>query len=298
MDLMENCNLCPRMCGVNRSIGQRGFCRMTDKLMVARAALHFWEEPCISGENGSGTVFFSGCTLKCVYCQNKEISSGESGKEITVERLSDIFIELQQQGANNINLVTPTHFIPQIIKAIDLARAKGLKLPIVYNSSGYERVEILKLLYGYVDIYLPDLKYYNGEDGLKYSSAKDYFAYASKAIEEMVRQTGEPKFSKDGIMHKGTIIRHLVLPEHYNEAKRIVKHIYQNYGDKVFLSLMSQYTPFGEINSFPELSTKIDMDEYDKILDFAEELGVENGFIQEGEAADESFIPPFDNEGV
>lgn len=298
MDLLENCNLCPRKCGVNRSIGQRGFCAMTDKLMVARAALHFWEEPCLSGENGSGTVFFSGCTLKCVYCQNKEISRGESGKEITIERLSQIFLELAKQGANNINLVTPTHFIPQIIKAIDMARANGLTLPIVYNSSGYERVEILKLLEGYVDIYLPDLKYSNEQDGFEYSHAKNYFYYASRAIEEMVRQTGAPKFNEEGMMQKGTIIRHLVLPQHYAQAKEIVNYLYQKYGNHVFMSLMSQYTPFGELEHCPELNTKIDMEEYNKILDFASKLGVENAFIQEGEAADESFIPVFDNQGV
>ncbi|MFU0828823.1 MAG: Radical SAM core domain-containing protein [Lachnoclostridium sp.] len=297
-DLMKKCTLCPRECGADRTRGQIGACKMTDELLVARAALHFWEEPCISGEQGSGAVFFSGCALGCVYCQNHNIAKGLAGKKITIERLSDIFIELQEKGANNINLVTPSHYVPQIIEAIDLARTKGLRLPIVYNTSAYEKVETLKLLDGYVDVYLPDLKYRSPQISKKYSGAEDYFTYASKAIGEMVRQTGKAKFNKDGIMTRGVIVRHLTLPGYLWDSKDILEYLYGTYGDTIYISIMNQYTPLPHVKAYPEINRKITAKEYEELVDYALYLGVENGFIQEGETASESFIPEFNEEGV
>lgn len=296
--LMKECTLCPRECGVDRSQGQVGVCRSTDELMVARAALHFWEEPCISGEEGSGTVFFSGCSLGCVYCQNHNIAKGLAGRKITIERLSDIFIVLQEKGANNINLVTPSHYVPQIIQAIDMAKRKGLDLPIVYNTSGYERVETIRLLQGYVDIYLPDLKYQSGQISKKYSNAENYFSYASEAIGEMVRQVGTPIFNERGIMTKGVIVRHLTLPGYLQDSKNLVKYLYQTYRHKIYISIMNQYTPMSGLEQYPELNRRIEEAEYEELVDYAIELGVEQGFIQEGETASESFIPEFNGEGV
>lgn len=296
--LMKECTLCPRECGVDRSQGQVGVCRSTDELMVARAALHFWEEPCISGEEGSGTVFFSGCSLGCVYCQNHNIAKGLAGRKITIERLSDIFIELQEKGANNINLVTPSHYVPQIIQAIDMAKRKGLDLPIVYNTSGYERVETIRLLQGYVDIYLPDLKYQSGQISKKYSNAENYFSYASEAIGEMIRQVGTPIFNERGIMTKGVIVRHLTLPGYLQDSKNLVKYLYQTYRHKIYISIMNQYTPMSGLEQYPELNSRIEEAEYEELVDYAIELGVEQGFIQEGETASESFIPEFNGEGV
>lgn len=305
--ISEYCNLCPRACKVNRAAGDRGICGETQTLRVARASLHMWEEPCLSGTKGSGTVFFTGCTLHCVYCQNKMIANGNYGKEITVERLADIFLEQQERGANNINLVTPTHFIPQIVKALEISKSRGMDLPIVYNTSSYENVDALKMLDGLVDIYLPDLKYLSPELSLKYSKAPDYFDVASLAIKEMVRQAGEPQFAKRhnemgieyGMMKKGVIVRHLLLPGQLEDSKKIVKYLYETYGDKIYISIMNQYTPMPGIEEkYPELGRKITPKEYDTLVDYAIELGVENGFIQEGETASESFIPEFDMEGV
>lgn len=295
---MECCTLCPRQCKANRSAGQKGYCQETAELQVARAALHMWEEPCISGENGSGTVFFSGCSLGCVFCQNIEISRGRNGLIICVERLSEIFIELQNKGANNINLVTPSHFVPQIIMALDLAREKGLNLPIVYNSSGYECVSTLMLLEGYVDVYLPDMKYFDGSIAAKYSNAPGYFEIARKAIEEMVRQVGKPVFNDSGIIQKGVIVRHLVLPGYVYDSKKIIKYLYETYGNDIYLSIMNQFTPLEHIGRYPEINRKLTKREYNNLVDYAINLGVENGFIQEGETAKESFIPEFNNEGV
>lgn len=296
--LLKDCSICPRNCHADRTAGKTGYCGMTDELMVARAALHMWEEPCISGEEGSGTVFFSGCNMGCIYCQNHDIARGLAGKRITVERLADIFSELQEKKANNINLVTPTHYVPQIIDAISLARSKGLMLPIVYNSSAYEKVETLKLLKGYVDVYLPDMKYMDEEPAIKYSNCRDYFDHAAVAISEMVRQTGEPEFDDRGIMKKGVIVRHLILPGHLKDSKKIIKYLYETYGDHIYISIMNQYTPMEAVKKYPELDRRITEKEYDELVDYAIELGVENGFIQEGETAMESFIPPFDGEGV
>lgn len=300
LPLTIECKLCPRKCGVDRGKGETGVCRETDQIRVARAALHMWEEPCISGEEGSGTVFFTGCNLRCVYCQNYSLSRSETGKEITKERLAEIFLELQDRKSNNINLVTPTHFIPQIIQALELAKGQGLHLPVVYNSSGYERVESLKLLEGYVDIYLPDFKYWNPVSAKRYSKAADYPEIVKAAVAEMVRQTGCPEFDERGMLKRGVIVRHLLLPGCVEEAKCIVRYLYETYGDRIYMSLMNQYTPLSTLDAakYPELNRKVTEAEYDELVDYAIELGVENGFIQEGETAKESFIPNFGLEGV
>ena len=294
---MSNCNLCARHCNIDRSTDKTGFCKMTEEIRVARAALHMWEEPCISGEEGSGTVFFSGCSLRCVFCQNNTIANGDTGKSITIERLSEIFLELQEKGANNINLVTPTHYVPQIIKALDLARSNGLHLPIIYNTGSYDTVDTIRLLDGYVDVYLPDLKYVSNELSARYSHAKDYFTIASAAIAEMYRQVGPPQFEND-MIKKGMIVRHLVLPTHTKDSKAVIRYLYETYGDNIFISIMNQYTPLPPVSAYPELTRTVTASEYDSVVDYAIDLGVENGFIQEGETSKESFIPPFDLEGV
>lgn len=298
LDLLKKCRLCPRNCGVDRSKGQHGFCGAGASIRVGRAALHMWEEPCISGENGSGTVFFSYCTLQCVYCQNTQISQGHAGKEITIDRLAEIFLELQSQGANNINLVTPTHYLPQILTAIDIAKKNGLNLPIVYNTSGYEKVEMIQMLDGYIDIYLPDFKYYSADAAKRYSNAPDYIETAKQALETMVRQIGKPQFDDSGIMQKGVIVRHLILPGRYDESKKLLAYLHKQYGDDIYISLMNQYTPFAQAEHYPELNCKIPQKMYDQIIDYAVELGIENGFVQEEGTAEESFIPNFDGQGV
>ncbi|MGN0405767.1 MAG: radical SAM protein [Bariatricus sp.] len=297
---MAACELCPRRCGADRKNGIKGFCGETSEVRVARAALHMWEEPCISGDNGSGTVFFTGCTLRCVFCQNHVISDGEVGKTVSVRRLADIFHELNEKGANNINLVTPGHFAPQIIRALDLARNEGMQLPVVWNSGGYERQETLKMLEGYVDVFLPDFKYLNPLHAKKYSMAEDYPDVAKAAVAEMVRQAGFPEFDERGIMTKGVIVRHLLLPGCLADAKRIVEYLYQTYGNRIYLSLMNQYTPVETLDQerYPELARKVPDHAYERLVDYAISLGVEQAFIQEGETAKESFIPPFTLEGV
>lgn len=295
------CTLCPRNCAADRENGEIGVCGQTNELKVARAALHFWEEPCISGTQGSGTVFFSGCSLHCIYCQNQEIANGTAGKVISVERLSEIFLELQEKGAHNINLVTPGHFVPQIIHALELAKKNGLGLPVVYNTSSYEHVETIKMLEGIVDIYLPDLKYISEELSGRYSHAKDYSKRAKAAIAEMVRQTGPAVFfgeTGEGLMRKGTIVRHLILPGCIEDSKEVVRYLYETYGNAVYISIMNQFTPLSHLNEYPQLNRKITEEEYDEVVDYAISLGVENGFIQEGETAEESFIPEFNGEGV
>ena len=297
-DILKKCTLCPRECGINR-YEKPGFCLADNKIRVARADLHMWEEPPISGEKGSGTVFFSGCNLRCVFCQNYDISRENFGKEISVERLAEIFIELQEKGANNINLVTPTHFIDDIVKALNLSRKMGLKLPIVYNTSSYEKVESLKKLDGLVDIYLPDFKYMDSALSARYSNAENYSEVAKKAIAEMVRQVGAPQFDeKTDLMTKGVIVRHLVLPGQTADSKKIIKYLYDTYGDDIFISIMRQYTPFGKLEDYPEINRKITDEEYDEVVDFAVNIGVENGFLQDEEAASESFIPKFNLKGV
>ena len=292
------CELCPRECHVNRLQGQKGYCKEGSMIVLARAALHMWEEPCISGKEGSGAVFFGGCSMGCVFCQNAQIAAGERGKEITPGRLKEIFLELQEKGANNINLVTPTHYIPQIIWAVKRAREEGLAIPIVYNTSGYEKIESLKQLEGIVDIYLPDFKYYEKEIAEKYSNAPDYFTYAAKALEEMVRQIPKAVFDERGMMQKGVIVRHLVLPNQKEDSKRIIQYIHETYQDDVYISIMNQYTPMENLVKYPELMRKTTTYEYQKVVDYARSIGVENGFIQEGNTSSESFIPAFDDTGV
>lgn len=383
----EACYLCPRRCGVDRSGGELGICGQSDTVKAARAALHMWEEPCISGSSGSGTVFFSGCSLHCVFCQNHSIANGEIGNKITIKQLSDIFLDLQTKGANNINLVTGAHFVPQIIRALDSARARGLVLPIVYNSSGYESVETIRMLDGYVDVYLPDLKYVDSGVSQRYSHAADYFVQASAAIREMVRQTGTPRFVKEGVLResrekrealwkntslqmnayeaeqqedcgevahatkqfrvnceeqaeamtqfrancegqaeemayfreksveladenitderdqniilvRGTIVRHLQLPQNLDNSKQVVKYLIDSYGDSIYISLMSQYTPVREVEGMPELSERVSEVEYEELIQYAIDKGIAFGFVQEGDVAEESFIPKFDLTGI
>jgi putative pyruvate formate lyase activating enzyme len=292
------CALCPRECRAKRNEEKIGACGVGGTLKVARASLHHWEEPCISGTRGSGTVFFSGCSLGCVYCQNKEISRGERGREISAERLVEIFFELEARGAHNINLVTPSHYLPTIVYAIERARTEGLGIPFVYNTSAYEKAEEIKRLDGLIDIYLPDFKYMDKEIARKYSSADDYPEIAKKAIAEMVRQRGEARFDSDGMMTSGVIVRHLVLPSAYENSRAAIEYLYNTYKNDIYISIMSQYTPVCENEKFPELNSTVDEKEYEAIVDYAISLGVENGFIQEGSAASESFIPDFDCEGV
>ena len=293
----QNCTLCPRKCGVDRE-NARGICGESNILRVARASLHMWEEPCLSGNVGSGTVFFTGCNLGCIYCQNYNITHEHHGKEITVRRLAEIFLELQEMGAANINLVTAVHFTPHIIQALDIARKNGLKLPIVYNSSGYERPETLKMLDGYIDIYLPDYKYFDPVLAKKFSFAPDYPSVVREALREMFRQVGTPVFDADSMMKKGMIVRHLVLPAHTADSMNVLSDLHETFGDDIYISIMSQYTPCRTFEDTPELSRKLTRYEYKKVTDFAEKLGIVNGFLQSGEAAKESFIPDFDERGV
>lgn len=291
--MYSNCKLCPRECGVNRKKGYYGFCGLDDKIKIARADLHFWEEPCISGENGSGTIFFSGCNLKCVFCQNYDISTLNKGYNISCEELAEIFIKLQDKGANNINLVTPTHFTYDIIKALDIAKNNGLNIPVVYNTGGYEKIDTLKLLEGYIDVYIPDMKYYNDKFAMEYSSAPDYFNISSMAVNEMYRQVGNPVFDDNGIMKKGVIIRHLMLPGLLFDSKKIIDYIYEKYNDSVYLSLMSQYTPMPQCKTIKRLNNPLSKKHYDTMVNYCIEKGMENVFIQDEGANDECFIPEF-----
>lgn len=298
MNKYENCLLCPRKCGINRRTGQTGVCGVSSEIKVARAALHYWEEPCISGKKGSGAVFFSGCSLHCVFCQNREISDGKEGKVISKERLSDIFMELADKGANNINLVTPGQYIPDIVWAVNDAKSRGMKLPIIYNTSGYENVTELKLLEGIVDVYLPDFKYMDSTLSARYSRAKDYPSVAKQALSEMVRQ--QPDVVIDdatGLIQKGVIVRQLLLPGHVNDAKAVLKYLYDTYHDHVYISMMSQFTPIA-LKDYPEINRTVTRREYERLVDYALEIGITNAFIQEGDVAKDSFIPAFDCEGV
>lgn len=298
MNKYENCLLCPRKCGINRRTGQTGVCGVSSEIKVARAALHYWEEPCISGKRGSGAVFFSGCSLHCVFCQNREISDGKAGKLISKERLSDIFMELAGKGANNINLVTPGQYIPDIVWAVNDAKSRGMKLPIIYNTSGYENVTELKLLEDIVDVYLPDFKYMDSTLSARYSRAKDYPSVAKQALSEMVRQ--QPDVVIDdatGLIQKGVIVRQLLLPGHVNDAKAVLKYLYDTYHDHVYISMMSQFTPIA-LKDYPEINRTVTKREYERLVNYALEIGITNAFIQEGDVAKDSFIPAFDCEGV
>jgi len=287
-----NCNLCPRNCMVDRE-KKLGFCGAKNIIKIARASLHQWEEPCISGENGSGTVFFSFCPLKCVFCQNYELSHESTGREISIEKLAEIFLNLQGQNAHNINLVTPTHFVPQIIEALKIAKSSGLTIPIVYNTSGYETIDTLKKLDGFIDVYLPDFKYYSNELAKKYSGVSNYFEIATGALKEMFKQVGEFSLDENGIIKRGMIVRHLILPGCTNDSKDVIAHVYDLFRDKIYISIMNQYTPLPHVAKYTELNRKVTEEEYDNVIDFALSLGIENAFIQDGETASESFIPNF-----
>lgn len=295
-ELLNKCEICPRKCKVNRNNGELGYCKASNKMKIGGYHLHMWEEPIITGKYGSGTIFFSYCNLRCAYCQNYDLSFDSVGEYITIERLSDIMLELQEMQAENVNLVTPTHYIPLIKNSIVLAKEKGLKIPIVYNTSGYESVESLKTLEGLIDIYLPDFKYYDNSLG-KYSSVADYFNITSLALKEMYRQVGKPKYNKKGMLKKGVIVRHLVLPNNYQDSKKIINYLYQEYKDNIILSIMNQYT-ITKITKYPELNQKVDPKEYDNLIDYAYNLGIRNCFTQEEESQSESFIPKFKGDTI
>jgi len=290
--LLNNCQLCPKKCCINRNKGELGFCRATNQLKIAKYSLHMWEEPCISGETGSGTIFFSHCNLKCLFCQNYHISTLNNGTEITINRFVDICLELQSRKASNINLVTPTHYVPLIVEGLKKAKKKGLTIPIVYNTSAYETVETIKLLEGLVDIYLPDLKYYDNRLAKKYSGIDNYFEYAQKAIHEMYRQQPICKFNELGQMTKGIIVRHLLLPSLENDTKKILKYLHQTYHDNIYISIMNQYTPIRKLK-YENLNHQVSSKIYDEIIDYAWELGIRHAFIQEEGTQKEIFIPDF-----
>ena len=295
---MTECSLCPRRCRARRDRGEQGFCGAGAGIRVARASLHQWEEPPLSGSRGSGTVFFSGCSLRCVYCQNREISQGPAGREISVERLAGIFCEQQERGAHNLNLVTADHYIPQVLEALEQARRQGFSLPVVWNCSGYQSLSSLKLLAGSVDIWLTDFKYLSPERAARYSQAPDYPEVAWAAALEMVRQQPRAVFDGEGMLRRGVIFRHLLLPDGLDDAKQVMSRLFRQFGDRVWYSLMSQYTPLSGLEAFPELQRRVTAAEYDALVDFCVELGMETAFVQEGEAAAESFIPAFDCSGV
>lgn len=293
----QSCNLCPRQCKVDRTAGQLGFCGASHITKVARSALHRGEEPCISGENGSGTVFFSHCTLHCVFCQNAAISFDHFGIEVSEEQLCDLFLNLQSQGAHNINLVTATHYLPTVKQALILAKKQGLKLPVVYNCGGYERAEVLQELRGLIDVYLPDFKYFDQQLAMECANCKDYANTAFSAIDEMLLQVGLPSFDQNGLMSKGVLVRHLLLPGSLDDSKHIVSALFERYKHQIYLSLMNQYTPMPAVKDHPNLSRRVFASEYNSLVDFAIEIGIEQGFIQE-DAAGECYIPLFDGEGV
>ena len=293
-ELLENCNICPHKCNIKRNKGKIGRCKATNKIKVALYSVHNFEEPCISGEKGSGTVFFSNCNLNCIYCQNYEISQQGRGKEISIEELSDIFIKQQKRNVENINLVTPTSYVPQIIEAIKIARKKGLNIPIVYNTNGYENIETIKMLDGYVDIYLPDLKYYYNDIAKKYSKIDNYFEIATKAIKEMEKQIGKTVIDENGIMKKGIIIRHLVLPNNIENSKKILKWIRENMNNDTYISVMAQYFPTYKAKEDLELNRKLTKQEWREIEEYIEKLGIENGFIQELGEHEEEYVPKWE----
>ncbi len=295
-EMLKSCRLCPRACRVNRMEGEKGYCGAGLQMQIARADLHFWEEPCISGKNGSGAVFFSGCNLRCLFCQNHEIANQLKGKIFTAQELAKSFLDLEKKGANNINLVSASPYLSQLILAIKLAKERGLQIPLVYNSSGYESVDALRLLDGLIDIYLPDFKYMDRQMAKEYSNAADYPLIAKKAVEEMVRQAGGEKteFSEDGLMKKGVIVRHLLMPGHVKNAKAVLDYLYSSFGDAVYISILQQYTPIlsnPRIKEDALLSRRVTKREYDRLLDHAMELGIQNAFVQERGVAKESFIP-------
>ena len=294
MNELEKCEICPHRCKVNRQEGKIGRCRCDDKIKIALVSTHNYEEPCISKIHGSGTVFFSNCNLSCIYCQNYEISQLGRGKEITIDELSNIFISQQEKGVNNINLVTPTMYVYQIIEAIKIARKNGLKIPIIYNTNGYENVETIKALKGYIDVYLPDLKYYSEEMSKKYSRIDKYFEYATKAIKEMYNQVGTTKFDENGIIQKGVIIRHLVLPNHIQNSKHILKWIKENMPNDIYVSIMAQYFPTYKAKEDKYINRKLNKKEYKEIENFLYTLDLSNGYIQELGEHEEEYVPTWE----
>ena len=296
-NLLEKCMLCNRKCGVNRLEGKTGICNATSEIKIARAALHMWEEPPISGQNGSGAVFFSNCNFKCVFCQNHVISQEHLGKSISIQRLSEIFLELQAQKANNINLVTPTHYIPQIKEALEIAKKNGLTLPIVYNTNGYDSLEAIKSLDGYIDIYLPDYKYFNDKYAMKYSKVSNYSQNILLVLKEMYRQVGKPIFN-DGLMTKGMIIRHLMLPGFLFDSKKVIDSIYNNFNDDVYISIMNQYTPMYKACDYPEINKPLNPKHYNSLIEYAAFIGIKNGFIQDKSSSSKEFVPDFNLMGI
>lgn len=297
-NLLKNCNLCIRRCNVNRLNNEIGFCKATDKIKIARASLHMWEEPPISGTVGSGTVFFSHCNLKCVFCQNHEISQESFGKEISIQRLSDIFLELQEKKAANINLVTPTHYVPQILESIEIAKSKGLSIPILYNTNSYDSIETIKLLNGYIDVYLPDFKYFNDKYSVKYSSAPRYEENIIPVLKEMYNQVGPVQFNKEGFITKGIIVRHLMLPGLLFDSKKVLDEIYSTFQDDVYISIMNQYTPMYNACNYPEINKTLNPKHYDTLIDYASSIGITNGFIQDSGTNSTAFVPDFNLEGI
>lgn len=296
MEILKNCCLCPRKCGINR-YEQKGYCGANNKLKIAHYSLHMWEEPVISGDTGSGTIFFSNCNMKCMYCQNKKISLDGYGKYTSLKRLEEIMLELQEKKANNINLVTPTHYVPQISKVLKKIKNKTLNIPIVYNTSSYENIGTLMMMNKLVDIYLADLKYFDDELALKYSLCTNYFETATMALDEMYRQVGCIELSDDGLLKKGLIVRVLILPGHIEDAKNIIKYLYKTFGDNIIISIMNQYTPVNKCK-YDNLNRKVTDEEYNEVIDYAAELGIFNAFVQEGDAALESFIPNFNKNNI
>ncbi len=294
LEKLEKCNLCPHECNSNRSKGKMGRCKATDKVKIALYSTHDFEEPCISGEKGSGTVFFSNCNLNCIYCQNYEISQLGKGKDITIEKLAEIFLLQQEKGVENINLVTPTSYVLQIIEAIKIAKQKGLTIPIIYNTNGYEKIETLKLLEGYIDIYLPDLKYAENELGIKYSKVNNYFEIATEAIQEMIRQVGVPQFNKEGMIKRGVIIRHLVLPNHIENSKKVLKWLKENLPNEIYVSIMAQYFPTYQAKEVENLNRKLTKKEWKEIEKYIEKLGIENGYVQELGEHEEEYVPKWE----
>ena len=298
MKSLEQCTLCPRSCGVNRLAGQRGYCGAAGETVdIALVSLHPWEEPCIAGKNGAGTVFFSHCSLRCVFCQNSDISSEGKGIAVSVERLTEIFLEQQARGAATLDLVTPTHYAPQIAEALREAKSRGLTIPVVWNSGGYETVELIEALEGLVDVYLPDMKYIDEESAARYSHAGDYFARAEKALWAMVKQTGAP-VDDNGVMRRGVLVRHLVLPGRRKESMRIIDRLWENFGDTVWLSLMNQYTPLYHAQDYKEINRTLTTFEYESVVDHAVDLGITHCYVQEGKTASKKFVPSFDGRGV
>lgn len=320
LDMLNECTLCNRNCKVNRNNNELGFCRSSNKVKLARAALHFGEEPPISQENGSGTVFFSHCNFNCVFCQNHDISQGNAkdvisaiddlnakdstlenlvtGMEVSIERLSEIFLELQEKGANNINLVTPTHYVPQIIEALKISKNNNLTIPVLYNTNGYDSLETIKALDGYIDVYLPDFKYFNDKYAIKYSKVNNYASNTMKIIAEMLNQVGKPKFDLKGNIIKGVIIRHLMLPGLLFDSKKVIDYIYNQYGDNVYISLMNQYVPMFKACDYPEINKSLNPKHYESLINYALDLGIENAFVQDSGTDSVAYVPDFNLEGV